>query len=44
MKSGPIIVIDNDIDDQEVFEEILESLETPNKLISLNNCADALAY
>ena len=44
MKSGPIIVIDNDIDDQEVFEEILESLEIPNKLISLNSCADAVAY
>ena len=44
MQSGPIIVIDNDIDDQEVFEDILESLKIPNKLISLDDCNDALAY
>ena len=44
MKSGPIIVIDNDIDDQEVFKDILESLEVPNKLISLHDCNTAFAY
>ena len=44
MKSGPIIVIDNDIDDQEVFKDILESLEVSNKVISLDDCNDAFAY
>ena len=44
MQSGPIIAVDNDIDDQEIFEDILESLEIPNKLISFEDCNDALGY
>jgi CheY-like chemotaxis protein len=44
MKSGPIIVIDNDVDDQEVFEDVLKSLHVSNELVLLGNCDDALIY
>jgi len=44
MKSGPIIVIDNDVDDQEVFEDVLKSLGVSNELVLLDNCNDALNY
>ena len=44
MKSGPIIAIENDVDDKEVFEEILNNLEVVNKLIWFDNCNTAFAY
>ena len=44
MKSGPIIVIDNDVDDQEVFEEVLKSLHVTNELVLFTNCDDGLTY
>jgi len=44
MKSGPIIVIDNDVDDQEVFEDVLKSLDISNELVLLANCDDAFTY
>jgi len=44
MKSGPIIVIDNDVDDQEVFEDVLKNLGVSNKLVLLDSCFDGLTY
>ena len=44
MKSGPIIVIDNDVDDQEVFEDVLKSLGVTNELVLINSCEEGFAY
>ncbi|HZI53161.1 MAG TPA: response regulator [Chitinophagaceae bacterium] len=44
MKSGPIIAIENDVDDKEVFEDILNNLEVANKLIWFDNCDAAFGY
>jgi CheY-like chemotaxis protein len=44
MKSGPIIIIDNDDDDQEVFQDVLKSLHVSNELVVFGNCDDGLAY
>ena len=44
MKSGPIIVIDNDVDDQEVFEDVLKSLGVSNELVVFGNCDDGFTY
>ena len=43
-KTGPIIVIEDDIDDQEVLEEIFEKLQYANKIIYFTDGNDALEY
>jgi CheY-like chemotaxis protein len=43
-KSGPIIVIEDDIDDQEVLVEIFEKLGYKNKIIYFVDGNDALVY
>lgn len=44
MKSGPIIVVEDDVDDKEIFEDILRELNITNKFIWFNNCDDAWKY
>ena len=44
MKSGPIVLIDDDIDDQEVFADILKELEVLNTLICFDNSKAGLEY
>jgi response regulator RpfG family c-di-GMP phosphodiesterase len=44
MKSGPIIVIEDDTDDKEILESVLSELEIDNKLLWFNNCLDAFDY
>ena len=44
MKSGPIIVVEDDADDRDVFEEILKELEIPNSVIWFKACNDAFNY
>lgn len=44
MKSGPIILIEDDVDDQELFSDILKELEVSNKLVWFENCMAALTY
>ena len=44
MKSGPIIVLEDDVDDKEILEDILRQIEVPNKLIWFNNSDDAWHY
>jgi DNA-binding NtrC family response regulator len=44
MKSGPIIVVEDDIDDKEIFEAALGELKFSNKIIWFNNCDDAWNY
>lgn len=43
-KTGPIIVIEDDIDDQEVLVEIFEALGYPNKVVYFLNGHEALEY
>lgn len=43
-KRGPIIVIEDDIDDQEVLVEIFEKLGYKNKIIFFEDGNEALAY
>jgi|SRR6185369_5889060 CheY-like chemotaxis protein len=44
MKSGPIIVIDDDADDKDLFESILKELAVQNKRLWFANCKDAFDY
>jgi CheY-like chemotaxis protein len=44
MKSGPIIVVEDDIDDKEMLEEILGDLKITNKLVWFNKSTEAFQY
>ena len=44
MKSGPIIVIEDDEDDKGIFEEVLKTLNVNNPLIWFNNCDEAYEF
>jgi CheY-like chemotaxis protein len=44
MKSGPIILIDDDADDKDVFLDILKDLQVPNAVIWFQNCDQAFMY
>ena len=44
MKTGPIILIDDDGDDKDVFQDILTDLKVSNRLIWFQNCDDAFSY
>jgi CheY-like chemotaxis protein len=43
-KSGPIIIIEDDLEDQAIFQEIFEELNYPNELVFFNDGEMALAY
>lgn len=43
-KSGPLLIVEDDEDDQEVYTEILNELGIDNKLIFFPMAADALKY
>lgn len=43
-KSGPIVVIEDDLDDQEILVEIFKNLGYVNKIIYFHDGNDALAY
>jgi CheY-like chemotaxis protein len=43
-KTGPIIVIEDDLDDQLLLEETFQNLNYPNKVIFFVDGYDALAY
>lgn len=44
MKSGPILIIEDDEDDISIMKEIFMELGLTNKLIRFTNCIDALDY
>ena len=44
MKSGPIILIEDDADDKDVFQDILKDLEVANPVIWFQNCDDAFSF
>ena len=43
-KSGPIIVIEDDLEDQQILDEIFKNLKFPNKVIFFSDGNDALEY
>jgi len=43
-KSGPIIVIEDDIDDQELLDEVFKILNYPNQVIFFSDGYEALDY
>ena len=43
-KSGPIIVIDDDLEDHIIFDEIFKNLNYPNKVIYFSNGNDVVDY
>ncbi|MDB5200960.1 MAG: response regulator receiver protein [Ferruginibacter sp.] len=44
MKSGPIVIIEDDADDKSILESVLVELNVTNKLVWFNNCPDAFHY
>ena len=44
MKSGPIIIIDDDPEDRAIFESALEELTIGNKRLWFKNCKDGFDY
>lgn len=43
-QTGPIILIDDDHDDKEIFEMVIMDLGISNKLIHFERCADVTEY
>jgi CheY-like chemotaxis protein len=43
-KSGPIVIVDDDSDDQELMREILVEMQVKNEIISFENGKNALEY
>ena len=43
-KSGPIIVIEDDADDESIFESVLHEIGVTNKLIWFTHCDQAFDY
>jgi CheY-like chemotaxis protein len=44
MKNGPIILVEDDKDDKNIFESILEDLDVKNQLVWFDNCSDAFNF
>ncbi|HEX5651451.1 MAG TPA: response regulator [Chitinophagaceae bacterium] len=44
MKTGPIIIIEDDKEDREIFKDIMEELEVRNELIWFHNSQEALTF
>jgi CheY-like chemotaxis protein len=43
-KSGPIVIVEDDKDDQDTLREVLEALGIPNKLVFFERCNPAFDY
>ena len=43
-KHGPVILVDDDTDDHQVFVEVLDEMNVSNKVICFETCADALLH
>ena len=44
VKNGPIIIIEDDTDDQELLNDIFKELKIPNLVRFFNSCVTALEY
>jgi CheY-like chemotaxis protein len=43
-KNGPIIVIEDDVDDQEILQQVFKKLAYPNKVLFFGDGEAALEY
>jgi CheY-like chemotaxis protein len=43
-KKGPIILVDDDLDDKELFEDTLKEIGVPNELVHFTNAQKAFEY
>jgi|SRR5690606_34472489 len=43
-KDGPVLIIEDDSDDQEIYSELLLQMQIQNKLVFFNFAKDALDY
>jgi CheY-like chemotaxis protein len=43
-KNGPIIIVEDDFDDQEMFSEVFEELGYKNEIVFFNDGQEALVY
>lgn len=43
-KTGPIVIIDDDPDDQELIHRVLQKLKLPNPLLKFHDGVEALEY
>lgn len=43
-RQGPIIIIEDDQDDQEILKEVLEKLSYPNKIVFFSDGEAALEF
>ncbi|MDQ3681648.1 MAG: response regulator [Bacteroidota bacterium] len=44
MKNGPVIIIEDDVDDQEHLKEIFQKLDYPNPIVFFSDGQEALDY
>jgi CheY-like chemotaxis protein len=43
-KQGPIVMVEDDLDDREIISEIFQSLKISNEIVWFNDGSEALAY
>jgi CheY-like chemotaxis protein len=43
-KTGPLLIIEDDPDDREIFDRVIDELGAPHKLVFYDNTDDALTY
>lgn len=43
-KMGPIVIVEDDRDDEEILEEVLKELDMPNKIVWFTLCDSAFDY
>jgi CheY-like chemotaxis protein len=43
-QTGPIIIIDDDLDDQDLIKEVLEEIGVKNEIVRFGFCMEALDY
>lgn len=44
MKNGPIIIIEDDVDDKKIYEDIIRELGVRNEIIWLDDCSKAFHF
>lgn len=43
-RNGPVIIIEDDVDDEDILKEVLHELKVDNKVICFEFCTDAWHY
>ena len=44
MTKGPIVIVEDDKDDQEIYAEAIRSIDIPNEIYFFDSCQQALEY